>query len=204
MAHAHNGPRANTERKIGTSANAGETLRFLTFTGSSVSIPPMESKNNPVMEIAQDPQIYEVGYHIVPIVGEDNLGARATAVRDMIETRKGVILSDEFPKSMDLAYPMVKIAENKRATYANSYFGWFKFQADPGMIGAIETALKADNTILRFMLVKTVRENTMSPKKPLRPTREEGREDGPREAAPVMSEAEMDKTIDDLVVAVAE
>ncbi|KKW37152.1 MAG: hypothetical protein UY81_C0002G0010 [Candidatus Giovannonibacteria bacterium GW2011_GWA2_53_7] len=164
----------------------------------------MESKNNPVMEIAKDPQIYEVGYHIVPIVGEDNLGARATAVRDMIETRKGVILSDEFPKSMDLAYPMVKIAENKRATYTSSYFGWFKFQAEPSAIRAIETDLKADNNIMRFMLVKTVRENTMSPKKPLRPTREEGRENGPREEKPVMSEAEMDKTIDDLVVTVAE
>jgi ribosomal protein S6 len=183
---------------------AGETLRFLTFRSSSVSISPMESKNNPIMEIAKDPQIYEVGYHIVPLVGEDNLGARVTAIRDMIETRKGVIISDEFPKSVDLAYSMVKIAENKRATHASSYFGWFKFQADPSVIGAIETDLKADNNLLRFMLVKTVRESTMSPKKPLRPTREEGREDGPREAAPVMSEAEMDKTIDDLVVAVAE
>ncbi len=161
------------------------------------------TKDIPVTDVAKDPVIYEVGYHIVPLVGEDNLGARVTKVRDVIESQKGSIISDEFPKSMDLAYPMSKLADNKRATYASTYFGWFKFQVEPAAIKAIDAALKKDNEILRYILIKTVREDTMSPKKALREAkREDGGVSEPREAKPKMTEEEMDKTVEDLVSAV--
>lgn len=161
------------------------------------------SKDIPITEVAKDPAIYELGYHIVPIVGEDNLGARVTAVRDVIESHKGIIIADEFPKSIDLAYPMVKHAENKRATYASAYFGWFKFQANPSAAKAIDLGIKKDNAVLRYILVKTVRENTMSPKKALRDAkREEGRGDEPKEEKPKLSEAELDKAVEDLASSV--
>jgi ribosomal protein S6 len=160
-------------------------------------------KDIPVTDVAKDPVIYEVGYHIVPIVGEDNLGARATKVRDAIESHKGIIISDEFPRSVDLVYPIAKVAANKRATYSSAYFGWFKFQALPDAVRAIDADLKKDVEILRYIIVKTVRENTMSSKKALREAkREETQTDEPREEKPKMTDEEMDKTVDDLVSAV--
>lgn len=161
------------------------------------------AKDTPVTEVAKDPVIYEVGYHIVPIVGEDNLGARVTKVRDVIESRKGIIIADEYPKFMDLAYKVARTAENKRATFESAYFGWFKFQATPDAVTAVDADLKKENDILRYILVKTVRENTMSPKKALREAkREEARGDEPKEAKPKLSEEELDKAVEDLAAAV--
>lgn len=154
-------------------------------------------------KIVAEPQVYEVGFHVIPIVAEDDLGVRVTAVRDVIEAAGGRMISDEYPKHLDLAYPMVKIAANKRATYHSSYFGWMKFDADPASIRAIDKVLKADEFIIRFILVKTVRENTMVPKKVLREKRNEETphaKESPAEKQPAMTEEELDKTIDSLVI----
>lgn len=161
------------------------------------------TKDIPVTDVAKDPVIYEVGYHIVPIVGEDNLGARATKVRDVIESHKGMIIADEFPRALELAYPMAKVAENKRATYTSAFFGWFKFQALPDALVAIDKDLKKDVDILRYLVVKTVRENTMSPKKAIRDAQraEEGTS-APREEKPKMSDEEMDKAVEDLAASI--
>ena len=161
----------------------------------------MENKDIDVSTIGKNPGIYEVGYHIVPIVAEDDLGVRVTAIRDVIESEGGSVIADEYPKHMELAYPMVKIASNKRATHSSSYFGWIKFEVVPSGAKSIDSKLKADDFLLRFILVKTVRENTMVPKKVLQQKRgEDGRPEEKVEDKPVLTEAEIDKTIEDLVI----
>lgn len=161
----------------------------------------MENKQMNIEDMGKEPQIYEVGFHIISTVTEEDLGARVTAIRDVIESQEGKIIADEYPKHMDLMYPMVKIASNKRATYHSSYFGWMKFEVEPKGAKAIDLELKKDDNILRFLLIKTVRESTMAPKKmfaqkrgeDVRPT-EEKIEETP------MTEEELDKTIEELVI----
>ena len=75
----------------------------------------MKTQEISIEAIPNDPKIYEVGFHIVPIVGDDGLGARVTAIRDVIESKGGHVIADEYPKHMDLTYPMTKIASNKRS-----------------------------------------------------------------------------------------
>lgn len=162
----------------------------------------MENKDkNAVVEEKKDPQIYEVGFHIVSSVAENDLGVQVTAIRDAIEAAGGMFIADEYPKYMELAYPMVKVASNKRATYKDSYFGWIKFEVAPKGILAVEKKLMANDNLLRFIIVKTVRENTMVPKKILQAKQRD--ENAPEEKVvvkPVMTEEELDKTIEDLVV----
>lgn len=150
-----------------------------------------------------DPKIYEIGFHIVPTVPEDGLGARVTAIRDVIEGNGGHVIADEYPKHMELSYPMTKVASNKRSLYRTAYFGWIKFEVDPAKVKAIELGVKKDDLVLRFIMVKTVRENTMVPKKVLQQKR--GEETSPRaeekvEEKPALSAEELDKTIDELVI----
>ena len=150
-----------------------------------------------------DPKIYEIGFHIVPTVPEDGLGARVTAIRDVIESNGGHVIADEYPKMMELSYPITKVAANKRALHRSAYFGWLKFEVSPDFMKTIEAAFKADDFILRFIVVKTVRENTMVPKKILQQKR--GEEGAPKaeekvEEKPVLSPEELDKTIEDLVI----
>jgi len=162
----------------------------------------MEKNNISIEAIPNDPKIYEVGFHIVPTVPEDDLGLRVTAIRDVIESNGGHVIADEYPKHLELSYAMTKTVSNKRALYRSSYFGWIKFEVEPKAAIAIDTALKSDDFILRFILVKTVRENTMAPKKVFTAKRsEEGsRSEEKAEVKPVLTEEELDKTIDDLVI----
>ena len=162
----------------------------------------MENKEITVEEVAKEREVYEVGFHIVPIVAESDIGIRVTAIRDAIESAGGSMIADEYPRFMDLAYPMVKVAANKRATHHTAYFGWMKFEVEPKGAKAIEEKLKLDDQILRFIFVKTVRENTMVPKKVLQQkSRDEStKEEVKEEEKPVMTEAELDKTIEDLVI----
>ena len=155
--------------------------------------------------IPNDLKIYEIGFHIVPIVAEDDLGVRVTKIRDVIESKGGRVIADEYPKHMDLSYAITKIAANKRALYRSAYFGWIKFEADPAGIKALEADMMKDDFILRFILVKTVRENTMAPKKALQAKREDGITPQEKtvekvEVKPQLTEEELDKTIDDLVI----
>jgi len=161
----------------------------------------MENKEIHVDTIGKDREVYEVGFHIVPIVAEEDLGVRVTAIRDIIEAEGGSMIGDEYPKHMELSYPMVKVAANKRATHASAYFGWMKFEVEPKGARIIDEKLKADDLILRYIIVKTVRENTMVPKKILQQKRgDEVKMEEKVEDKPTMSEAEIDKTIEDLVI----
>ena len=161
----------------------------------------MENKETKVDSGEKEIQIYEVGYHIIPTVAEDHLGAEVSRVREAIEGHGGLILGEEYPKNVDLAYPMVKVFSNKRTTYHTAHFGWIKYQNDPGQMKAVDAALKADESLLRFIVVKTVRENTMAPKKVFTPKHDEApRSEEKAEEKPPMSEEELDKTIEELVI----
>lgn len=164
----------------------------------------MKNKEISIEVTPNDPKIYEIGFHIVPTVPEDGIGARVTAIRDVIESKGAHVIADEFPRHTELTYGITKVASNKRALYRTAYFGWIKFEIDPKEIKSIEAELKADDFILRFILVKTVRENTMAPKKALQAKREESGDKVVREEKaeekPQLSEEELDKTIEDLVI----
>lgn len=153
-------------------------------------------------QISALPQVYEVGFHLIPTVAEEDLGALVTAVRDSIESAGGRMISDEYPKQMELAYPMVKVVSNKRATYQSSYFGWMKFEVEPKGALLIDASLKQNPSVIRFLLLKTVRENTMAPKKILRERRTETvlREPEKVVEKPELTEEEIEKTIEDLVI----
>lgn len=160
--------------------------------------------DNELEQIGKEPKIYEVGFHILPTVGDENLGAKVTEVRDAIDAAGGKVFADEYPKHIELSYPMVKVFANKRTTYNSSYFGWMKFDADPKVVKLLDETLKKDPNVLRYIIVETVRESTMSPKKFVR-ERKMRDESAPvvervKEEKPAMTEEELDKTIEELVI----
>ncbi len=162
----------------------------------------MKKEETSIQTISKDPAIYEVGFHIVPTVNEGSLGERVTAIRDVILANGGTIIADEYPKHIELAYSMTKVVSNKRALYSSAYFGWLKFEVEPKGAKAINDQLKSDDFIIRYLLVKTVRENTMAPKKVFaKRTEETARPEEKVEEKPAMTEEELDKTIEDLVIA---
>lgn len=148
----------------------------------------------------KDARVYELAYLFVPLLTEETVAASFGNLKALLEKHGATFINEEMPKMIELAYQMSRIIENKKTWFDNGYFGWLKFEIDPSAIALIEETLKRDEQLIRFMTLKTVRENTMANKKPMREYRKRGVEktEGAPDAVP-MNKEEVDKQIDALV-----
>lgn len=144
--------------------------------------------------------VYEVGYIMVPTIAEENLGGEVTSFKDTL-TEQGVsFISDEYPKMMELAYEMSRSIANKKQKFSYGYFGWVKFECTTAQAKVIKEWLDKNETLVRYLMIKTVRESTMSSKRPY------GKTDGAKRRTPrteetgPINEETIDKEIDALVV----
>ncbi len=168
---------------------------------------PKEVMKEGMEEMESEARIYEIGYHIVPLVAEEAVPAKMAEVKAVIEKQKGVMISDEMPKLMPLAYTIAKTVEGKKHIFDKAYFGWIKFEVDSSALPAIEEAMKANENVLRFLLVKTVRENTMNSMAKILSQGKMDKEKAAKTASDAVekdkkpvSVEELDKTIDELLV----
>jgi len=152
---------------------------------------------------ANEPRVYELGYLLVPGVGEENVAAEATALKDTILSFGALPISEEYPRLIELAYEMETTINNKKEYFNNGYFGWFKFELDPEKVSALHDKLALSNKLIRFLLIKTVRASTMASKRPYgrdfkRRTTTTAKSDTP--SVPVeINKEEIDREIDALV-----
>ena len=145
--------------------------------------------------------VYEVGYIMLPSIAEENLGGEVTTFKDMFTENGAVFISDEYPKLIELAYEMSRSINNKKQKFSYGYFGWVKFECTTDQATTIKNILDKNEKLVRFLMIKTVRENTMSVK------RAYGKQDGAKrrpavkheDSAPINEEV-IDKEIDALVV----
>ncbi len=114
---------------------------------------------------ANEGRVYEVGYLLVPTIGEEEVPAAYGNLRELILNNGGEVIADEMPKMIPLAYQMQKVVQNIRSRFDSAYFGWIKFEMDPLNVLDLKKKLEADTNIIRFLITKTVRENTLATKK---------------------------------------
>ena len=117
------------------------------------------------VELIQEDQqlenrVYELGFHFVSTMVEDEVAVQFSHLKSLIEKRGGQFIAEEMPKFKNLAYPISKKIKADTKNYLASYFGWVKFEINPEEIIPLEKEIKAFAPILRFLLIKTVRENT--------------------------------------------
>lgn len=149
-------------------------------------------------------RVYELGYLLVPTIAEEDVPASYSNLKDVISSFGGMVISDEMPRMIPLAYSMVKVVSNVRNKFNTGYFGWIKFTMEAEKVLELKKKLDLDPTIIRFLILKTVKENTIASKrfvradvmhkKPTTKKEDEG------EALPINKE-EIDKEIDALVEA---
>ncbi len=149
--------------------------------------------------------VYELGYHLVPTLSEDEIALRVGELQKGIAKLGGGIIADKLPEHFVLAYAMRKMTAGKWDNYDESFFGWIKFEAPALATGEWKQELEKNEAILRFLLIKTTREDpTIVPlfnkkeellvdlEKPLEPT-------APTAPVSEVSDAELDKQIEELV-----
>jgi ribosomal protein S6 len=145
-------------------------------------------------------KIYELGYLLVPTIAEENVAAEVQTIKSVLEKHDAIFITEDFPKLNTLAYTMAKTVGSQKDKYDKGYFGWVKFETSAPQIPFIKAELDKNEHILRFMTINTVRENTLiSPKMNFKSQLDGEKDKKPEEGIPV-SEAELDKTIENLVV----
>ncbi len=149
-------------------------------------------------------KIYEVGYLLVPELSESAVAEEVGNLKSLIlDTVGAAEIGSEMPKMIDLSYQMEKRVGSKKVFYTKAHFGWIKFELHSGKIADVKESLAKNNKIIRFLIIKTVRENTMVAKKVFVRQPEAAARKKPGiagEQAPAMTEEEMDKTIEELVI----
>jgi ribosomal protein S6 len=154
-------------------------------------------------DVSSAPIIYEVGFHLVPTIAEDGVGAAVEGVRKLIGD-DAELISEGYPSKVALAYVIERATQGKREKYSEAWFGWIKFATTRGKIPALEAALNASRDVLRSLIIETVREDIVPPKARavFSSDRLQGetikKPDAPAEKAVPVSEAQLDKSIDAL------
>lgn len=149
-------------------------------------------------------RIYEIGYHIIPTVAEEQVDKIVGEIRGLVEKAGGSFIAEGAPTLIKLAYPMDTREGDKHVSHDRGYFGWLKFEAPAEAARGLDDALKVNQNILRHIVFQTVREETRARMKA--PTlREVKRTDtiksSPRreeEAAAPVSEADLEKALQDI------
>lgn len=114
-----------------------------------------------------EPRVYEIGFLMSPAVREEDLASRVDEIKESLTKNGAVIISEGNPEFIDLAYEMIRVIDNKNVRFNQGYFGWVKFEVDPTAIATIKEQLEKNVLIIRFLLIKTIRENTVVGKKSL-------------------------------------
>jgi ribosomal protein S6 len=151
--------------------------------------------------MAKEIQMYELGYLLLPLVAQEKVSDEVLALRGIIESAGGMILEEETPKLRPLAYDISKSMANKKNKFDQAYFGWIRYQSGSSVTPSIKDAVEKRENILRFLIIKTVKEVRRASRRPMGtgPVRSPL---GPKEAAkekPAMTDQEIDREIENLI-----
>jgi ribosomal protein S6 len=127
-------------------------------------------------------------------------------LKELITGLGGGIISDEMPRMIPLAYNVQKDVQNVRNKFDTAYFGWTKFEMDGEKVSELKKKLDLDSNFLRFLILKTVRENTVAAKRFVhrdithrRPPGVGAKKEEGGEAPVEINKEEIDKEIDAMV-----
>ena len=110
-------------------------------------------------------RVYELGYLLVPTILEENVATVYGNLKALINSFGGQLISDEMPKKITLAYTMLKVFKNVRNKFDTAYFSWIKFEMNGDKVLELKKKLDLDPEIIRFLIIKTVKENTIAAKR---------------------------------------
>ena len=116
-------------------------------------------------EITVDGRIYEISFIFDNKLDEETALEKSNAIKQSIATLGGSFISEEAPYMRELAYEMMRVVNNTNVRFNIGYFGWIKFEMDASKVKELEKGLKLDEEVVRYLVVKTVRENTVFTKR---------------------------------------
>ncbi|HAS81055.1 MAG: hypothetical protein UR25_C0005G0031 [Candidatus Nomurabacteria bacterium GW2011_GWE1_32_28] len=147
-------------------------------------------------------RVYELGYLLIPTISEENIPVVYGNLKELVSNLGGEIISDEMPKMISLAYQMLKVTQNVRSKFNTAYFGWIKFEMGSDKILELKKKVDLDPNFIRFLILKTVKENTIAAKRFTRKDfkrKTSTKKDGENEEALPIDKEEIDKEIEAMI-----
>ena len=108
--------------------------------------------------------LYELGYHLVPTLGEEDLALRVADLQKKITELGGSIHSEGSPQSCTLAYTMRKLRGGKWEKYDQTFFGWTRFHLPPEGMSALKEDLEHNEFLVRYLLLALPKDALLPPK----------------------------------------
>jgi ribosomal protein S6 len=105
-------------------------------------------------------KFYEVGYVLLSSIAKEKVAQEAAVITDALAKAGAKMVAHGDPELTPLAYVMTKKIHGANHRCDEGYFGWVKFELTAGAIAEVKKALDADESILRYLLMTTVKENT--------------------------------------------
>lgn len=97
---------------------------------------------------------YELGYHLVPSLGETDLALRVTDIQKAITAEGGSVIAEGQPQAYTLEYTMRKMRGGRWDKYDTSFFGWIRFEASGEAVVALKDILEHNEHLVRYLLIK--------------------------------------------------
>ena len=104
-------------------------------------------------------EVYEISYILDNRLEESKAAEKAEAFKKNIASLEGSFISEEAPYMRELSYEMIRVVNNVNIRFKEGYFGWVKFELTPAKIIEINKKLKLDEEVVRFLIIKTEKEN---------------------------------------------
>ena len=118
-----------------------------------------------INETTVDSRVYEISFIFDNNIDEEAALKKADVLKQSIATLGGSFISEEAPYMRELAYEMIRVQNNVNVRFNVGYFGWIKFELDPSKVQELEKGIKQDEQVVRYLVVNTVRENTVYTKR---------------------------------------
>jgi ribosomal protein S6 len=116
-------------------------------------------------ETVIDSRVYEISFIFDNKLDESSALKKAETLKQSIATLGGSFISEEAPYMRELAYEMVRVQKNVNVRFNEGYFGWIKFELSPNSVASLEKGVMLDEEVVRYLIVKTVAENTVYTKR---------------------------------------
>ena len=110
---------------------------------------------------AESFRVYEIGFHLIPSLSEEEIADEVNGIKKAIEDAGGIFITEGYPKMKSLEYTIEVPITMPKSRFSHTQFGWIKFEADAETPASIKDVLSRNNNIIRMIIIRTVRENTL-------------------------------------------
>jgi ribosomal protein S6 len=119
--------------------------------------------NKKIEKTVGESLVYETSLLFVPELDSESLSQTINSIKEKIESLEGAFISEGEPVYIKLAYQVQKSINNKIKKVDFAHFYWIKFDLSSEKVAEFEKFIKLNliETVMRYLLIKTVRQNTV-------------------------------------------